>query len=92
MSVFKYTSMASSLSSSTISSSDSSGVDIRRGAFQPSPPRRAPHDEAAAAGACGGMGWATSMGPIQLQQNANRRALLRILYTEIYVKLKNWAI
>jgi hypothetical protein len=35
------------------------------------------------------MGWATSMGPIQLQQNANRRALLRILYTEIYVKLKN---
>jgi hypothetical protein len=36
--MFKYTSTSSSLSSLTISSSDSSGVDIRRGAFQPSPP------------------------------------------------------
>jgi hypothetical protein len=89
MAMFKYTSTSSSLSSPTISSSDSSGVDIHRGAFEPSPPQRAQRDEAAAAGAYGGMGWGISMGPIQFQRNTNRRALLWILYTEIYVKLKN---
>jgi hypothetical protein len=75
-----------------ILSSDSLGVDIRRGAFEASPPRRAQRDEAAAIGACGGMGWGILMGLIQLQRNANRRALLRILYTELYAKLKNSAI
>jgi hypothetical protein len=61
MAVFKYT-----FTSPPLSSSDSSGVDIRIGAFPWSPPRRAARDEVATVGTCGGMGWATSMGPIQL--------------------------
>jgi hypothetical protein len=33
------------------------------------------------------MGWGTSTTPMQLQRNANRQALLWILYTEIKGKI-----
>jgi hypothetical protein len=76
MTVFKYTFMSVS---SSLYTSDSGGVAICRDPL----PRRLALDEAPVMGDCGGMGWGTSMHPMQLQQNANYRALLRILYTEI---------
>jgi hypothetical protein len=77
MGVFGYT---STYVSSSLSSADTSGVGaISRGPY----PRWCAPDEAPAAVAYGGIGWATSMAPMQLQWNASRRALFRILYKKL---------
>jgi hypothetical protein len=81
MAVFKYT---LTLVSSSLSMSDSGGVTICRGPL----PRRSPLNEMPTAVACAGMGCGTSTLPMQFQQNANRRALLRILYTKINGKYR----
>jgi hypothetical protein len=50
--------------STLVSSSSSSGVVVCTCAF---PRRLAPDEATTASGACGGMGWATSTAPMQLQ-------------------------
>jgi hypothetical protein len=80
MDVFKYTFTSAS---SSLSASEEGGVATRRGPL----PRRSPLDEALAATACAAMGWGTLTPPMQLQRNANRRALSWILYTEIKGKI-----
>jgi hypothetical protein len=50
--------------STLVSSSSSSGVIVCTCAF---PRRLAPDEATTASGACGGMGWATSTAPMQLQ-------------------------
>jgi hypothetical protein len=75
MVVFMYTFTSAS---SSLSVPEAVGVAIRRGPL----PWRSPLDEASVAAAYAGMGWDTSTPLMQLQRNANHRALLRILYTK----------
>jgi hypothetical protein len=78
--MFRY---ASTLVPSSLSSTDTSGLRaISRGPF----PRRCAPDEGAATVACG-IGWATLMAQMQLQQNASRRALLWTLNVLLIVKI-----